>query len=67
MVKKREPSPHVHAFPNAPFTDFYLNLPPDSELKTIIEEALDVLKENKFAGIIVAKKKFLGYTFRIMA
>jgi len=57
MIKKHEPSPHVYAFPGAPFADFYSNLPKDSELKTIIDEALDALKESKFAGILVAKNK----------
>jgi len=57
MVKKREPSPYVYAFPGAPFTDFYSNLPKDSELKAIVDEALDALKENKFAGILVATNK----------
>ena len=37
--------------------DFYLNLPQGSDLKAIVDEALDALKEDKFAGIIVAKKK----------
>jgi len=57
MVEKREPSPHVYPLPGAPFADFYFNLPNNSELKVIINEALDALKENKFAGILVAKKK----------
>jgi len=57
MVKKREPSTHVYALPGAPFAGFYLNLPENSELKVIIDEALDALKENKFAGILVPKKK----------
>ena len=37
--------------------DFYLNLPQDSDLKAIVDEALDALKEDKLAGIIVAKNK----------
>jgi len=57
MVKKREPSPHVYPLPSAPFMDFYLDLPQDSDLKAIVDEALDALKEDKRAGIIVAKNK----------
>jgi len=57
MVKKHEPPPYVYALPGAPFTDFYSSLPKDSELKAIVDEALDALKENIFAGILVAKNK----------
>ena len=57
MVKKRVPSPHVYPLPNAPFAGFYFNLPRDSEIKAIIDEALDALKENRFAGILVPKEK----------
>ena len=57
MPKKREPSSHVYALPGAPFADFYLNLQEDSELKEIVDEALDALKENRRAGITVGKKK----------
>ena len=57
MVKKREPSPHVYPLPGAPFIDFYFNLSQDSELKEIIDESLDTLKEDKYAGRLVAKDK----------
>ena len=57
MAKRREPSPRVYALHSAPFTDFYSSLPKDSDLKAIVDEALDVLRENKFAGILVAKNK----------
>ncbi len=57
MVKKRIPSPHVYPLPNAPFASFYFNLSEDSEIKAIIDEALDALKENRYAGILVPKEK----------
>lgn len=57
MVKKREPSPHVYPLPSAPFLDFYCNLSEKSELKTIVDEALDALKEDRLAGVVVEKKK----------
>ena len=52
-----EPSPHVYALPNAPFSDFYVNLSRDSELKAIADEALDALKEDKFAGTAIPKER----------
>lgn len=57
MVKKREPSPHVYPLLGAPFASFYHNLLENSELKEIVDEALDALKENRFAGVIIEKKK----------
>lgn len=57
MIKKLEPSSHDFPLSGAPFMDFYLSLPQDFELGAIVDEALDVLKENEIAGIIVGKKK----------
>jgi len=56
-MTRREPSPHVYALEGAPFADFYRGLEENCELKEIVDEGLDALKENKFAGTIIGKKK----------
>ena len=38
--------------------DFISSLESDSYARQIVNEALDVLKENMFAGQLIAKKKF---------
>jgi len=38
--------------------DFVSSLESDSHLRQIVDKALDVLKENMFAGQLIEKKKF---------
>lgn len=57
MVKKRLLSPHVYPLPRAPFADMWHSLPKNCELREIIDEALDALKENRLAGIAVPMNK----------
>jgi len=57
MVKIRVPSPHIYALPRAPFISLWNSLPCDCELREIINEALDALKEDRCAGIKVEKNK----------
>jgi len=38
--------------------DFVSSVRSDSHLRQIVDEALDVLKENMFAGQLIEKKKF---------
>ena len=63
MIKRHEPSPHVFPLPGAPFMDFYLSLPQDSELKAIVDEALETLKETNLLESSSARRKFQEYTF----
>jgi hypothetical protein len=44
--------------------DFVSSLESDSYLHQIVDEALDVLKENMFAGQLIEKKKFPKSTSR---
>ena len=57
MGKIRKSSPHVYPLPKAPFIDFWQNLPNNSELRDIVEEALEALKEDMCAGTPVEKRK----------
>jgi hypothetical protein len=56
-VKKRIPSPHVYPLPGAPFMRFWNDLSSNCELREIINEALEALREDRCAGIPVGKNK----------
>ena len=58
MGRKRVPSPHVYPLPGAPFMSFWNSLPPNCELRDIINEGLESLKEDRCAGIPIEKGKF---------